>query len=70
MADPSLAAPWLALAKDHEHRTKDFALALECCKRLERILFLRSRSESRRRDLHKRVARLERKLARLEASAG
>ncbi len=69
MADPSLPAPWLALAKDHEHRTKNFALALECCARLERILFLRSRSEARRRDLHKRVARVERKLAAENAAA-
>jgi len=68
MADPSLLGPWLALAKYHEHKTKDLALALECCRRIERILFLRSRSESRRRDLKKRVARLERKaLARVPA---
>jgi hypothetical protein len=69
MADPSLPGPWLALAKDHEHRTKDFALALECCRRLERILFLRSRSESRRRDLKKRIARIERKLAAAAAAS-
>jgi len=64
MADPSLPGPWLALAKYHEHKTKDLALALECCRRLESILFLRSRSESRRRDLTKRVSRLDRKLVR------
>ncbi len=63
MADPALPGPWLALAKYHEHKTKELALALVCCQRLESILFLRSRSESRRRDLKKRVARLERKQA-------
>jgi len=63
MSDPALPGPWLALAKYHEHKTKDMALALECCRRLESILFLRSRSESRRRDLKKRVARLDRKRA-------
>ena len=69
MADPSLPSPWLALAKYHEHRAKDYPLALECCRRLESILFLRSRSESRRRDLKKRVERLERKFAALAAAA-
>ncbi len=65
MADPTVPGPWLALAKDAEHRRKDFELALECSHRLERILFLRSRSVSAKRDLVKRIARLERKLAAL-----
>ncbi len=69
LADPDLPGPWLALAKDAEHRTRDLELALACCRRLERILFLRSRSESRRRDLRARIERLERKLAANPADA-
>jgi hypothetical protein len=62
MADPDRPGPWLALAKDAEHRQKDYDLALECANRLERLLFLRSRSVTRLRDARRRIERLRRKL--------
>jgi uncharacterized protein len=61
-SDPSLPAPWLALAKHAEHVSRDCRLALDYAQRAERALFLRSRSETARRDLVRRIERLTRKI--------
>jgi hypothetical protein len=66
-ADPSLPAPWLALAKHAEHVARDDALALGYALEAERALFLRTRSKSLREDVVRRIARLR---ARIAASSG
>lgn len=58
LADPGLPGPWTDLAKHAEHVSKDIPFALECARRAERCLFLRSRSVAARRDAAKRIARL------------
>lgn len=62
LADPALPGPWIALAKDAEHRTGDLELALACARKAERSLFLRGRGAAQRRDLAVRITRLEAKL--------
>jgi uncharacterized protein YprB with RNaseH-like and TPR domain len=62
-ADPTLPAPWLLLAKHAEHTLRDFGLALDYARRAERAFFLRSRSESTRREIARRLDRLNRKIA-------
>ncbi len=70
LADPGLPGPWVFLAKHHEHRTGDLDLALECARRAERCLFLRSRSAVQKREAAARIARLEDRIERRGASAG
>lgn len=67
-ADPSLVAPWLALAKDAEHVARDYGLALSCALSAERALFLRSRSVAQRDALARRIDRLRRKIAEAPAT--
>jgi hypothetical protein len=62
-ADPSLPAPWLALAKHAEHAARDYGRALDCALFAERAFFLRSRSVSLRDALARRIGRLRRKIA-------
>lgn len=69
LADPGLPGPWVFLAKHHEHRTGDLDLALECARRAERCLFLRSRSAAQKRDAAARIARLAERIARRPAAA-
>lgn len=64
LADPGLPGPWVFLAKHHEHRTGDLDLALECARRAERCLFLRSRSAVQKREAAARIARLADRIAR------
>lgn len=61
-SDPSLPRPWIVLAQHAEHRMRDYALALDYARRAEQAMFLRSRSQSARRGLAKRVERLRRKI--------
>lgn len=69
LADPGLPGPWIDLAKHAEHATRDLPFALECARRAERCLFLRSRAAGARRDAAKRIARLESRIAAAQTGA-
>ncbi len=68
MSDPALPGPWLVLAKDAEHRTKDYAFALACAERVQRLLFLRGRSARAIADARRRIERVTAKLSRLQGA--
>lgn len=70
LADPGLPGPWVFLAKHHEHRTGDLDLALECARRAERCLFLRSRSAVQKREAAARITRLAERISRRAAPDG